>query len=178
MEQIPSGPMAGRTVLVTGGTGGIGRLGATASINVEDLSSFFSVIRLCSDSARTDILRKASVALRFPRGPGSSLPGHRDRRPISAYTVRLALRYPNKCLERLGRAPAPSIRAAAERRRVPTFWAVLPNYTPVIYLVRSRYGLARPVETPERRRRISEGMRPHHAEAREAPDATSLGRDD
>jgi len=28
MEQIPSGPMAGRTVLVTGGTGGIG--GATA----------------------------------------------------------------------------------------------------------------------------------------------------
>ena len=103
--EIHSRPMTGRAVLITGGTGGIGRLRATASINVEDLSSFLLLAQimlgLCSDRHSRKAFGSPSLAV----GETVGLLGDRDRRPISAYTVRLVLRYPNKCLERLGRAP-------------------------------------------------------------------------
>lgn len=148
MEQIPSGPMAGRTVLVTGGTGGIGRLRATASINVEDLSSFFSLIRLCSDSARTDILRKAFGS--------SSLPSRSGKQSASA-----SRSASNKCLHGQAGAAIPQQMSGATwpspRPHYPSsgrcgagcqLMGSPPNYTPVIYVVKSRYELARPVKTP------------------------------
>jgi NAD(P)-dependent dehydrogenase (short-subunit alcohol dehydrogenase family) len=61
MEQIQSGPMAGRTVLVTGGTGGIGRATAVG------LASMGLASRSPAETAPAPTTRPAKST---PRGAG------------------------------------------------------------------------------------------------------------
>ena len=71
MEQIRSGPMAGKTVLVTGGTGGIGRATALGLATMGAHVAITGRDRGRTEGARDPRSRRAGRRLR--RGP--VLPG-------------------------------------------------------------------------------------------------------